>query len=99
MGGAPSNKPSQRGVLFGYSQRLYIVELPQICSSIEERLTARLGESGIVALPRKYLQHNKKSAPWGIEDVVTRLEPLRVLRTPRKRYNSTPRPAGSIATR
>ena len=33
MGGASSKKKNQRGVLFGYSQRLYIDDLPQICSS------------------------------------------------------------------
>ena len=82
----------------GYSQRVYIVELPQICSSIEGRLTARLGES------KQWhhhlnINHIIKSAPWDIQHVVTPLEPLRVLRTPRKRYHSTPRSTGSIATR
>ena len=51
-----------------------------------------------VASPRKY-EHTLKSAEWNVEHVVTRLEPLRVLRTPQKRYHSTPRPTGSIATR
>ena len=43
--GALEQTKSQRGVLFQYSQRLYIVELSQICSSIEAGLTDRLGES------------------------------------------------------
>ena len=98
MGGPPSNKRSQHGVLFGYSQRLYIVELPQICSSIEGRLNARLGESK-QWLDHLNINHIIESSPWDIKHVVTRLEPLRVLRTPRKHYHSTLRPTGSIATR
>ena len=48
-----------------------------------------------------HLNINKiiKSAPWDIKHVVTRLEPLRVLRTPRNRYHCAPRPTGSISTR
>ena len=46
-----------------------------------------------------YINYIIKNAPWDIQHVVTPFEPLRVLRIPRKRYNSTPRPTGSIATK
>ena len=92
------NKRSWRGVLFEYCQRPYIVELPQICSLIEGRSTARHGES---KQWHDHLNTNHiiESAPWDIEHLVTRLEPLRVLRTPRKRYHSRPRPTGFIEPR
>ena len=68
--GALEQTKSQRGVLFGYSQRLYIVELYQICSSLEGRLTARLAES------KQWHDHltivPTNSAPWGVNHVVTR---------------------------
>ena len=71
-----------RGALFGYSQRLYRVYLPQICVqrpgyqtapsglSIEASLTARLGDSQQWHV---HLNINKiiKSAPWDIKHTVT----------------------------